>query len=120
MFIDFNLPGFTNITSSERSVEEPAKYFITNFCIFTKELFQHIFDVPCICGIFVITLAGIIGLLIFRKKTDIKYTVISLAIFVSIFIFEYSLLICGRTYYDHKSFWFASHEVSFVFIFPSS
>lgn len=112
-----NLPGFKIVREHRVPQESILYYSMTHFSNFSEKFFQNIFSNYYIYALFILTIVGFIGLFIFKKKIDKKYIIISLSIFVANFVFMYSLLTCGTTYYDNKSYWFASIQIMFTFLF---
>lgn len=112
-----NIPGLTYIRANRVPSESIIIYSFTHFADFSQKLFGNIFDYRYVCGLFVLTLIGLAVLIVKRKAIDKRYILISAAIFIANFAFQYSLLTCGTTYYDGKSYWFVSNEIKATFLF---
>lgn len=117
LWIYLHLPGFTIIRAERLPQDSVLHYMITNFTDFSRDFIFYIFSTKYISGMFIAALLGFLIMFIYRKKIDIKYFVLSTSIFVGILAFEYALLACGRTFYDHKSYWFLSYEITMTFLF---
>ena len=112
-----NMPGFTYIKKARWPEGSAIVYAITHFWEFTELFFKQVFGSKYIAGLFLITVIGIIAIIILRKRIDKKYIIASIAIFLGNLAFQYSLLFCGKTYYDQKSYWFVSPQIAATFLF---
>lgn len=117
LLIYINLPGFTYSRAERIPQTSIFIYSVTHLISFTKEFILHIFSSKYIYGLLIITIAGLTGLIFNRKRIDYKYIVVALSIFFANFAFQYLLITCGTTFYDGKSYWFASEELTATFLF---
>ena len=117
VIVCINLPGFVRIRQSRVPESSILNYSITHFVDFSVKFFEHITSSPYEYMLLIVTMIGFILLIIFRKKGAAEYLVIFGGIFVANFVFQYALLTCGTTYYDKKSYWFISHQLTSTFMF---
>ena len=111
-----NIPGFDFIRSLRIPSEPILTYSINHFGDFTQKFFEYIFSNRYIYSILLLNIIGFIGLIFNRNKIDKKYLVITSSILIGNFAFQYSLLTCGTTFYDQKSYWFKSEEIQLTFL----
>ena len=111
-----NIPGLTYIRMERVPQDSILVYSITHFMNFTKEFFKFYFSNIYFYSLLIITVLGFVGMLINWKKIDKKYFVVASAIFTANFVFQYALLTCGTTFYDHKSYWFVSLDITATFL----
>jgi len=116
LLLYLNIPGFT-YQRNIRAPQDPILiYSFTHFWDFTQKFFECIFSKKYIWSFLILNVIGFIGLFFNRNKIDKKYLVITISIFLANFVFQYSLLTCGTTFYDHKSYWFKSSELQVTFL----
>lgn len=113
LFVHFNLPGFTAIRQERLPEGNMIDFVLNNFMSYSYKMFKILFvDYFSINLIFIlIVLLLITWFVIGKNEKKEKYIYIVFSIIFGTLFFQYSLILCGKTYYVSGQYWIHSNEL---------